>query len=299
MAEWYENLRSARAEVLRAVRGGRCTAAPCGDAVRPEDLPSVAARGCGDRVIAEIDHDGFAFPSAPEDAARFPARPTRLPRVGNLVDVVLVNGRVAVRKRFRPPGPGAWRAGRVSARDWVVRRAWYLCGVHFYAEVAALLRLRDAPFAPQVVAVDVARRTVWMDCLAGRSLRHAAADAGAAVHDADLPPAPSPSEAEIGRRESRLLDEAAGPGWRREVAGLIEAMIARGVVPLDVKLGNLMRGDRTGQLYWIDFENARLEGQPGFSAAVSLQRRLLREHLGIDLAEPSFAPRRAGITPGA
>jgi hypothetical protein len=260
--------------------------------VTPAELPSVAAQGAGDRLIAEIDHDGFAFPAAAEDASAFPSRTERLARVGNLVDVVLLGGRVAIRKRFRPPGVATLLSGRVGSRDWAYRRAWNALGVHFYAEVAALLRLRDVPFVPRLLAVDVGARTVWIDCLAGQSLRHAAASGGEAIHDADLPANARRSEAEIGRHESRLLDAAAGSGWRAEVTAMVAQMVQRGVVPLDVKLGNLIRGRRTGRLYWIDFENARIEGQPGFARAVAQQRRLLEDHFGIDPSGPARpAPR--------
>ena len=41
---------------------------------------------------------------------------------------------------------------------------------------------------------------------------------------------------------------------------------ARGVAPLDIKLGNFIRGASTGRLYWIDFEICRLQSQPRWEA---------------------------------
>lgn len=282
MLEGLANLRTARAEARAALAG--LPAAPDGDdAVRPRDVPS-AASAAGDRVLAEIDHDGFAFPAVPGDSPFLPARAARLPRLGNLLDLVLVDGRVCVRKRFRAPALRAVWGGqlRIGAREWALRKAWHLAGVHFYTEVAALLRLRDLPFVPRLRRVDLRRRTLWIDCLDAASLRHQAASAGEPVHDRDLPPgAARQGEDALGRREARLLEAVAGAGWRAEVAAMVREMNRRGVVPLDLKLGNLMRGRRTGRLYWIDLETARLASQPGFDAARALQDEILRSRFDI------------------
>jgi hypothetical protein len=62
---------------------------------------------------------------------------------------------------------------------------------------------------------------------------------------------------------------------------MVEAMRARGVAPLDVKLGNLLRGARTGRLYWLDFERARLRSQPRWERDVAAQSELVREIFGV------------------
>ena len=295
MTEALENLRAARAEVRGASPAALEAAPDVADALRPGDVPSVARLGAGDRLLAEIDQDGFAFAVEPEDAGLFPGRPTRLARKGNLIDVVLAGGRVCVRKRFRPPPLRALLPGpaHVAPRDFLMRRLWHLAGVHFHAEVAALLRLRELPFVPRLRRLDEARATLWMDCLAADSLRHRAAGAGEPVHDADLSPAlAGASEDELGRREARLLDAAAGTGWRAAVAAMVRDLNRRGVVPRDIKLGNLMAGRRTGRLYWIDFENSRLASQPGFEAARAAQDEVLRARWGVvpDEGDAAAAP---------
>lgn len=283
MLEGLKNLLTSRAEALEGLARGLAGAPDVEDAVRPGDVPSVATRGAGDRVLAEIDHDGFAFAASAEDAPFFEGRAARLPRLGNLLDVVLEGGRVCVRKRFRAPSPRAILTGRVrvTPREWALRTAWDLAGVHFYGEVAALLRLRDLPFVPRLRRVDARARTLWIDYLAADSLRHEAARAGEPVHDADLPPGMPRGEGELDRREARLLDAASGRDWRAGVAAMAREINRRGVAPLDVKLGNFLRGRRSGRLYWIDFERSRLDSQPGFAGALSLQDHLLHDLFGI------------------
>ena len=61
---------------------------------------------------------------------------------------------------------------------------------------------------------------------------------------------------------------------------MIAAMNERGVAPLDIKPGNLLRGHRTKRLYWIDFERARLQSQPGWEAGLQTQHDLLRQLFG-------------------
>lgn len=294
--EALRNLLATRAEVRAALALGlRLGDAPDpADALRLEDVPSTAAARAEDRVLAELDQDGFAFPVRPEDAAVFPGRARRLPRKGNLVDVVAEGGRVCVRKRFRAAPVAALLRDRAltEPRAWALRRLWQLAGVQFHAELAALLRLRDVPFVPKVRRVDRRERTIWLDFLDAESLRHAAARAGEPVHDADLPAAAArESEDDLGRREARLLDAVHGEAWRAEVASMIRAINARGVVPRDLKLGNLLRGRTTRRLYWIDFENSKLASQPGFDAALAAQDAVLRGRFGVDPDCDSVAAR--------
>jgi hypothetical protein len=74
-----------------------------------------------------------------------------------------------------------------------------------------------------------------------------------------------------------LLDGSRGGDFRKEIFEMAREITARGVAPLDVKLGNFIRGARTGRLYWIDFEIARLHSQPRWEADLALHRRLLEE----------------------
>jgi hypothetical protein len=58
---------------------------------------------------------------------------------------------------------------------------------------------------------------------------------------------------------------------------MVREVNARGVAPLDIKLGNFIRGATTGRLYWIDFEISRLSSQPRWEADLALEREMLEE----------------------
>lgn len=281
--EGAANLLQARAEVISALRasGGAVPQAdPLDDAVRPASIPSVAAGRLEDRVLAEIDQDGFSFAVDPLDEPHFNRRAYRVERQQNKVEVVLLEGRVCIRKRFCGFCRGArlWGDRPVPALERARRSLWVNLGLYLYAEAAALLRLRDLPFVPKLRAVDLEGRAIYLDCIAGESLRSIAAASGAAVHDRDLAKDPAfgqLSARELERREVALLEGAAGGGFRQEIAGMIGQINARGVAPLDIKLGNFIRGSATGRLYWIDFEISRLATQPRYEAGLALQREVL------------------------
>jgi hypothetical protein len=279
------NLWRARAEVesaLWACAGRLPEAAAPADALPPSAIPSVARGAQEDRVLAEIDQDGFAFARDPADAPFFNQRSRRSHRQQNLIDIALVEGRVCVRKRVRGLRLGArlWGDRPVRARDWMRRGLWASLGLYLYSEAAALLRLRDLPFVPKLRRIDFAERALYVDYVQGENLRNLAARAGAAVHDADLKADPGLSRLsahDLERREVQLLDRAGGGDFRREISGMAREINARGVAPLDVKLGNFIRGARTGRLYCIDFEVSRLQSQPRWEADLATHHRLLEE----------------------
>ena len=162
------------------------------------------------------------------------------------------------------------------------RSFWVNLGLFLYCEAAALLRLRDLPFVPRLRAVDVADNALYVDCLQGENLRTLAAATGQPVYDRDLiggGELARLSTRELERREVALLESSIGGGFRREIAAMVQGVRACGVVPMDIKLGNFIRGARTGQLYWIDFESSRLASQPGWELELdlSVQRSLLEE----------------------
>jgi tRNA A-37 threonylcarbamoyl transferase component Bud32 len=286
------NLMRVRAEVLSSlsVNGTVLATAPLADALFPDAIPSVRAGARSDRVLAEIDQDGFAFAVDPRDARFFERRSRRAPRALNQLDVVLLEGRVCIRKRYRP-----FRAG---ARDWgerpvplgvrARRRFWNSLGFYLYSEAAVLLRLQDVPFVPKLRAIDLVDRAIYIDYVQGQTLRHWAARTGAAVYDQDLAASRdltrlTPQELE--RREVTLLERSGGAGdFHHEILEMLRQMNARGVAPLDIKLGNFIRGSTTGRLYWIDFEFARVQSQPHWDAALRVQSdtvwNLLREDAG-------------------
>ena len=142
-----------------------------------------------------------------------------------------------------------------------------------------LLRLHDMPFVPKLRAIDLVDRAIYIDYLQGETLRHRAARTGAAVYDEDLKEQRNlthlPASA-LERREVELLERAGtGGDFRREIIEMMRAINARGVAPLDIKLGNFIRGAMTGRLYWIDFEYARIETQPQWESGLRLQRETL------------------------
>jgi tRNA A-37 threonylcarbamoyl transferase component Bud32 len=277
------NLIRARAEVMAALRGGEISPeAGLDDALPVNAIPSVAAGRSENRVLAEIDQDGFAFAVDPLDEAYFNRRSERVRRQQNLLDVVLLEGRICIRKRFRGFRLGArlWGDRPVPAPEWARRSLWVNLGLFLYSEAAALLRLRALPFAPKVRAIDVADRALYIDYVQGESLRSQAARSGAAVHDRDLindPVLGRLSARELERREVALLDASGGADFRREIASMASEINACGVIPLDIKLGNFIRGVTTGRLYWIDFEISRLSSQPRWEADLAVEREMLEE----------------------
>jgi tRNA A-37 threonylcarbamoyl transferase component Bud32 len=249
-------------------------------------------------VLAAIDQDGFAFAVDRRDVPVFDRRERRAPRQLNQIDIVLLEGRVCVRKRYRSFRAGArdWGERPVPLRHRLKRRFWNSLGFYLYSEAAVLLRLSDVPFVPKLRAVDLVDHAIYVDYVNGHTLRESAAQAGAAVYDQDLAASRelirlSPRELE--RREVTLLERAGGGGdFRREILEMVRGMNARGVAPLDIKLGNFIRGATTGRLYWIDFEFARVESQPHFDAALRLQRDTIDSLIGRGSAA-DFGSRKA------
>jgi hypothetical protein len=137
------------------------------------------------------------------------------------------------------------------------------------------------PFVPKLRAIDLEDRALYIDYIQGDNLRNQAARGGAAVHDVDLGGNDSLGRLtarELERREVAILDRLGGAGdFRSEIAAMAREINARGVAPLDIKLGNFIRGARTGRLYWFDFEICRLASQPRWEADLALQRDLLEQ----------------------
>jgi hypothetical protein len=284
------NLLRARDEVhalLRAANGVVPFAPACTDALAPLRVPSVAAGNTADRVLAEIDQDGFAFAVDELDVPFFNRREEHRPRQQNLLDIVLFDGRVCVRKRFRSLRKGARRWGwhSVPASQRITRAVWTRLGLFLYSEAAALLRLHDLPFVPKLRHIDFEDHALYVDFLDGESLRHRAAKSGAAVHDKDLASQTQQHVAvltarDLDRREVDLLDLTHPGDFRAEIAAMIAQINHRGVAPLDIKLGNFVRGSASGRLYWLDFEISRLESQPRWHEDLALQNEILEDLFG-------------------
>jgi len=277
----FANFLRVRAEVNSAlsVNGNVLSTGPLADALPPERIPSVRAGKRHDRVLAEIDQDGFTFAVDPLDAPFFDKRATRNPRNLNLLDIVLLEGRVCIRKRYRNFRSGALQWGKpVPMRERLRRAVWTSLGLFLYSEAAVLLRLSDLPFVPKLRAIDLVDGAIYMDYVSGETLREEAALSGAAVYDQDVAGGGLNrlSGRELERREVELLERSgAGGNFRREIIDMIQQINARGVAPLDIKLGNFIRGSTTGRLYWIDFEFARIQTQPQWEEGLRWQYETL------------------------
>ncbi|MGK4006951.1 hypothetical protein WMF31_30290 [Sorangium sp. So ce1036] len=271
-ARW---LLTVRLETLRALLARRLDEhpLPVPDAVTPGEIPSVAELGPGDRVLAEIDQDGFAFAIHPADVPFFNRRSEKMPRLRYRLHVVLRKGYVCVRKRF----VGQPRNAALSAH------LFSLAGLFFYNEAAALFRLRDLPGVPRIRDLHLATRTLFMDFVRGQTLQHKVAEGGQKVLDIDLAPLGQLFDPDRDRREIEAFARGGGDAYCGRVEEILRAMRARGVAPLDVKLGNVIVGQKTGGLYWVDFERAALEGIPHYRERLAEHHDLVSQWFGISL----------------
>ncbi|WP_245677961.1 hypothetical protein [Chondromyces crocatus] len=246
---------------------------PVPDAVTPQEIPSVAELGPGDRDLAEIDQDGFTFALHPADEPFFNRRTEKFPRLRYRLHVVLYRGRVCVRKQFLGMPEGVA----------IGPRLWSLSGLFFFTEAAALLRLRAAGFVPVLRGINPVTRTLYMDYLRGETLQHELASHGARLLDIDLATTDQLFDPERDRWESEAFAQHGG-AHRDGIEAMVRTMNRRGVAPIDVKLGNVVIGARSGALYWLDFERAALDAVPGWEAQLAEHHRLVEAHFGIQLA---------------
>lgn len=272
--EGVAKLTLTQAETLAAIARRRLASdlPPVPDAVTPPEIPSVAELGPGDRTLAEIDQDGFAFAVHAADEPFFNRRAQRLPRLRYRLHVVLYRGRVCVRKQFVDL-PGDLPLGP---------KLWSIAGLFFFTEAAALLRLHGTGFVPVLRGVSVVSRTLYMDYIRGETLQHELAARGARLLDIDLVRTNELFDPERDRWESEAFQKE-GAEHRDRIAALVRAMNRRGVAPLDVKLGNVLIGGKTGALYWLDFERAALDRVPGYPQHLAEHHRRVEERFGIKL----------------
>jgi hypothetical protein len=252
-----------RAEVQRAVRDRAFVSPrlPSPDALRVQDVPSVERLGAADRLLAEIDQDGYEFAVHPMDAPIFKAREVRLPRFRYQISVVLRSGAVCLSKRFvRQPL-------RSGPREWLKS----LFGLNFYTEAAALIRLKNSDAAPRVIDIDLRTCTIYREFIRGESCRQVLARHGLLDEDADRMFGQTPARQV--KSANPLLPAAVSLTPAQDLVSKINAM---GVVLLDVKLGNILVGDRSRAMYWIDFETARFRSDWDWDRRIEEQHRMLR-----------------------
>ncbi len=251
------------------------------DSLLLSEVPSIDRLGMGDRVLAEIDQDGFAFAVDPADIPVFNRRERKMPRLRHLIDVVLHDGVICVRKRFRRAPPGM---GSMSALFWHSG-----LGLGFYQSVAASHQLRDLPCVAAVRKADERSRTIYLDYIRGEDLRHHVSQNGKPVHDLDLsldPALAHLSEDERDQREIDLFSAALGGRFEKDIRESILAINGRGVALMDVKLGNIIVGEKTGKLYWVDLDSSQLNSFPDWDANLQEQRRQLDRWFNLGLTSP-------------
>lgn len=224
------------------------------DLLPPMMIPSIAQGNSGDRDLAEIDQDGFAFAVDERDARFFYARAKMVPRRHHRLQIILSGGVVCVRKQSVPTSRGRFLDRFRDLLRW-----------DFYVEAAALLRLRGLPFVPTIRRIDCGEGVIEMDYIWGRDLRHILAE--------------SRNGLDYGQVSSDFLvlvnsDDPAA----REMGRIILATLKRGVIPRDVNASNFIRGWRSGSLYIIDFDLAYFSAVPGWRKHADHLSRLLKDH---------------------
>jgi hypothetical protein len=235
----------ARLRVSRAVMTrGRKSAVNHEDMLPVSLIPSVARGDRRDRVLAEIDQDGFTFAVDPLDADVFNSRTVMSARKHHSVQIVLKDAEVSLRKALVPK-PCARGMDRVRAfLQW-----------DFFIETAALLRLQELACVPTIRRIDFGESAIEMDYIWGRDLRQRLASGAQEI----------PYD-EISHSFSMLTGRGSRDEIREQVAEVVARIIACGVIPRDVHAANFILGQRSKKLYMVDFSLVYLCPVPGWRA---------------------------------
>lgn len=185
--------------------------------------------------LGEFDHDGgillrcgprAAFPSLTADEF--------LARTGYRLSLIDVDGYLAVRKEFGP------KLGQ------------------FLLEIEALLDLgqRGCP-VPKLIGVDWSRRAVLLEYLPGSVLRESLSVAGVRFRKRDRNAANDLSPYRSKLQAARaLLPTLVSDAQIARIGSGLERIHAAGYVLEDVKYGNIIIHQITGEPMFIDFERA-------------------------------------------
>ncbi|MGH9476661.1 MAG: hypothetical protein ACRD1C_10040 [Terriglobales bacterium] len=228
----------ARREVRSALRVGLRTPAVNSDALPPVQVPSLRYEwqsGSSQRVLAEIDQDGFTFALDDRDRELFPGRHLAVLRRHHRVQIVWSSGAVRIRKELKPR-----KQGILSWLQW-----------DLYVEAAALLRLRGAAGVPIVREINLRGWTVEMDYIWGRDLRHEFNDQDSLVN-----------YPKVTQAFNELLRGTNRKASCDELAALLRRVVKLGVVPRDLHAANVIRAFPTGRLYLVDFNFVYLPPSP-------------------------------------
>ena len=82
----------------------------------------------------------------------------------------------------------------------------------------------------------------------------------------------------------RMVSAVSDSGYYREV--VVSDIEGKPLVSRkqDVKLGNVLVGEKTGALYWVDFERAALEGTPRYRERLTEHHGLVNRWFGLSLS---------------
>lgn len=230
----------------------------CEDLLSPSLIPSVALDDCRDRVLADIDQDGFIFAVDKRDAQFFNTRETVAPRKHHRVQIVLTRGAIRVRKSVLRN----WNTGMFARiRDFV---QW-----EFYLEAAALLRLRGLAGVPAIRRIDAGQGVIEMDYIWGPDLRQVFAEGRCEIEYED-----------VSRQFSALMakpdDELC-----RQITKLLTDVMGRGVIPRDIHAANFILAQRSRKLYLVDFNLIYLRPVPGWRSHARNLDSILKERFRV------------------
>jgi hypothetical protein len=211
---------------------------PSADTLPPCLIPSVLQGDWTDRVIAEVDQDGYVFAADERDAALFGAIQLMHPRRYNRIQIVLRGRRIYLRKSFI----SGCRPNKMAAI--LDRLRWA-----FYIEAAALLRLRRLNGVPRIRRIEARNGAIEMDYIWGRDLRQILS-AGREIIDEEI------FDEEIYSSFESLL--ASDNEIARQFSTLLSDMVERGVIYRDLTPANLVLAEYSNRLYIVDFQDALL-----------------------------------------
>lgn len=206
------------------------------DSLSPSLIPSVALGNCEDRVLAEIDQDGFVFAVNQLDSEFFSSKSEMTPRIHNRIEIVLRGGAIYLRK-------SAIKEKRVGLQ----RRVFCFLRSDFYMETAALLRLRELDFIPAIQRFDTRQAVIEMDYIWGRDLRQIISmDAENIDYD------------DVSRKFDAIMAADDQNEVSMQMSRILGEVVARGVILRDIHAGNFIQGRHSNKLYLVDFNFVHL-----------------------------------------
>jgi tRNA A-37 threonylcarbamoyl transferase component Bud32 len=214
----------------------------CEDTLAPALVPSVVLGDCRNRVLAEIDQEGFAFAVDQRDTVFFNTKTSMNPRRHHRIQIVLTEGAVCLRKSI------------IRKRHTkILDRIYDFLRWEFYIETAALLRLRELACVPTIRRIDYSNGSIEMDYIWGRDLRQILANGKDGI-----------SCEEISRSFSALFAGGCQSGISTQITATISTVMRHGVIPRDIHAANFIQGQQSKKLYMIDFNLVHLRPVPGW-----------------------------------